>query len=130
MSTIFWRFSKRNIRIHMLRLSLAMLGIIIGVVAIASMGILGNTIVQEVSSSLSSVGDSVIVTPYACGGGGFGHGGGGSLANLYLTNQNFQQIKRLGCTECGHTRHVDIRAHESRGGQRRHRGEHLRAPAG
>ncbi|MGD0535011.1 MAG: ABC transporter permease [Methanoregula sp.] len=94
MSTIFWEISKRNIRIHMLRSTLAMLGIIIGVVAIASMGILGNTIVQEVSSSLSSVGDSVIVTPYAGGGGGFGGGGGGSSANLYLTNQNFQQIKR------------------------------------
>ncbi|MFA5236853.1 MAG: ABC transporter permease [Methanoregula sp.] len=94
MSTIFWEISKRNIRIHMLRSSLAMLGIIIGVVAIASMGILGNTIVQEVSSSLSSVGDSVIVTPYAGGGGGMGGGGGGHSANLYLTNQNFQQIKR------------------------------------
>jgi putative ABC transport system permease protein len=92
MTGIFWEISKRNIRIHMLRSSLAMLGIIIGVVAIASMGILGNTIVQEVSSSLSSVGDSVIVTPYAGGGGGFG--GGGSSNNMYLTNQNFQQIKR------------------------------------
>jgi len=89
MTGIFWEISKRNIRIHMLRSSLAMLGIIIGVVAIASMGILGNTIVQEVSSSLSSVGDSVIVTPYAGGGGGFG-----GSNNMYLTNQNFQQIKR------------------------------------
>jgi len=92
MTGIFWEISKRNIRIHMLRSSLAMLGIIIGVVAIASMGILGNTLVQEVSSSLSSVGDSVIVTPYAGGGGGFGGGGGSN--NMYLTNQNFQQIKR------------------------------------
>ncbi len=38
MSTIFWEISKRNIRIHMLRSSLAMLGIIIGVVAIACHG--------------------------------------------------------------------------------------------
>ena len=78
MSTIFWEISKRNIRIHMLRSSLAMLGIIIGVVAIASMGILGNSMVQVVSASLSSVGDSVIVTPYAGGGSHFGGGGGGS----------------------------------------------------
>jgi putative ABC transport system permease protein len=92
MSTIFWEISKRNIRIHMLRSSLAMLGIIIGVVAIASMGILGNTIVQEVSSSLSSVGDSVIVMPYVGGGSHFG--GSGSSANLMLTDQNYQQIKR------------------------------------
>ena len=92
MSTIFWEISKRNIRIHMLRSTLAMLGIIIGVVAIASMGILGNTIVQEVSSSLSSVGDSVIVMPYAGGGSSFG--GGGGAVDFKLTEQNYQQIKR------------------------------------
>ena len=94
MSTIFWEISKRNIRIHMLRSSLAMLGIIIGVVAIASMGILGNSMVQVVSASLSSVGDSVIVMPYVGGGTGFGGGGEGSSANLMLTDQNYQQIKR------------------------------------
>jgi len=95
MSTIFWEISKRNIRIHMLRSSLAMLGIIIGVVAIGAMGILGNSMTQEISSSLSSVGDSVIVTPYSGGGGGMGGGGGGSSsANLMLTDQNYQQIKR------------------------------------
>ena len=95
MSTIFWEISKRNIRIHMLRSSLAMLGIIIGVVAIGAMGILGNSMTQEISSSLSSVGDSVIVTPYSGGGGGgMGGGGGSSSANLMLTDQNYQQIKR------------------------------------
>ena len=93
MSRIFWEISKRNIRIHMLRSGLAMLGIIIGVVAIASMGILGNSIEQAVSSSLSSVGDSVIVMPYV-GGTGFGGGSGGSTANLMLTELNYQQIKR------------------------------------
>jgi putative ABC transport system permease protein len=79
----------------MLRSSLAMLGIIIGVVAIASMGILGNSMVQVVSASLSSVGDSVIVMPYVGGGTGFGGGGGASSANLMLTDQNYQQIKRV-----------------------------------
>jgi len=97
MSTIFWEISKRNIRIHMLRSTLAMLGIIIGVVAIGAMGILGNSMTQEISSSLSSVGDSVIVTPYSGGGGGIGSGGGGggSSANLMLTDQNYQLIKRV-----------------------------------
>ncbi|MDD1686209.1 ABC transporter permease [Methanoregula sp.] len=90
---IFWEIAKRNIRLHFLRSTLAMLGIVIGVVAIASMGILGNSLVATVSDSLSSVGDSVIVTPYTGGGGGFG-GGGGSSANLKITDQQFQQIKR------------------------------------
>ncbi len=71
---IFWEIAKRNLRIHLLRSTLAMLGIVIGVVAIASMGILGNTLVLSVSDSLHTVGDSVIVSPYTGGGSGFGQG--------------------------------------------------------
>jgi len=91
---IFWEIAKRNIRIHMLRSTLAMLGIVIGVVAIASMGILGNSLVATVSESLSSVGDSVTVSPYSGSGGGMGGGGGGTSVNLKLSDQNFQEIKR------------------------------------
>jgi len=92
---IFWEIAKRNLRIHLLRSTLAMLGIVIGVVAIASMGILGNTLVLSVSDSLHTVGDSVIVSPYTGGGSGFGPGGGGGgSANLKITDQQFQQIKR------------------------------------
>ena len=93
---IFWEIAKRNIRIHLLRSSLAMLGIIIGVVAIASMGILGNSMVLSVSDSLRTVGDSVIVTPHVGGSshGGFG-GGGGGATSLTIPEQDFQQIKRV-----------------------------------
>ena len=92
---IFWEIAKRNLRIHLLRSTLAMLGIVIGVVAIASMGILGNTLVLSVSDSLHTVGDSVIVSPYAGGGSGFGQGGGsGGSTSLKITDQQFQQIKR------------------------------------
>jgi putative ABC transport system permease protein len=92
---IFWEIAKRNIRLHFLRSTLAMLGIVIGVIAIASMGILGNSLVASVSDNLKSVGDSVIVTPYAGGGSGHFGGGGGSTASLKITDQNFQQIKRV-----------------------------------
>jgi putative ABC transport system permease protein len=99
MSTIFWEISKRNIRLHMLRSSLAMLGIVIGVVAIASMGILGNSVVLTVSDSLSSVGDSVIVTPYAgSGSGGMGPpggGGSGAVTSMKLSDQDYQEIQRI-----------------------------------
>jgi len=92
---IFYEIAKRNVRIHLLRSSLAMLGIIIGVVAIASMGILGNSLVLTVSDSLKTVGDSVIVTPHVGGNTrGFGGGGGGS-SSLTLSEQDFMQIKRV-----------------------------------
>jgi len=91
---IFWEIAKRNVRLHMLRSFLAMLGIVIGVVAIASMGILGNSMVLAVSDSLKSVGDSVIVTPHA-GGSSHGFGGGGGSTTLTLSEQDFNQIKRV-----------------------------------
>jgi putative ABC transport system permease protein len=91
---IFWEIAKRNIRIHLLRSFLAMLGIVIGVVAISSMGILGNSMVLSVSDSLRTVGDSVIVTPHAGGGGHGGFGSGGSTS-LTISEQDFQQIKRV-----------------------------------
>jgi putative ABC transport system permease protein len=90
---IFWEIAKRNLRIHLLRSFLAMLGIVIGVVAISTMGILGNSMVLSVSDSLRTVGDSVIVTPHA-GGGTRGLGGGGSTS-LTISEQDFQQIKRV-----------------------------------
>jgi putative ABC transport system permease protein len=89
---IFWEIAKRNIRIHLLRSFLAMLGIVIGVVAISSMGILGNSMVLSVSDSLRTVGDSVIVTPHA---GGYAFGGGGGSTSLTISEQEFQQIKRV-----------------------------------
>ena len=92
---IFWEIAKRNIRIHLLRSSLAMLGIVIGVVAIASMGILGNSMVLSVSDSLKTVGDSVIVTPHVGGNcPGVRRRWGGSTS-LTISEQDFQQIKRV-----------------------------------
>jgi putative ABC transport system permease protein len=89
---IFWEIAKRNVRIHLLRSFLAMLGIVIGVVAISTMGILGNSMVLSVSDSLRTVGDSVIVTPHA-GGGGMGFGSG--TTSFTISEQEFQQIKRV-----------------------------------
>jgi len=91
---IFWEIAKRNIRIHLLRSTLAMLGIVIGVVAIASMGILGNSLVLTVSDSLKTVGDSVIVTPHVGGTMRGFSGGTGGPSSLSITEQNFEQIKR------------------------------------
>lgn len=92
---IFWEIAKRNIRIHLLRSSLAMLGIVIGVVAIASMGILGNSLVLTVSDSLQTVGDSVIVTPHVGRTMGGFNGGAGGSSSISITEQNFLQIKRV-----------------------------------
>jgi putative ABC transport system permease protein len=91
-STVFFELSSRNVRLHWLRSLLAVLGIIIGVVTIVSMGILGNSLVLAISDSLSSVGDSIIVTPHT-GGGAFA-GGGGAAAPEMISDRQVEEIRR------------------------------------
>jgi putative ABC transport system permease protein len=54
----------RNLRRHWVRSLLAMVGIIIGVIAIASLGILGNSITVLLGGLVSDVSDTILVTPH------------------------------------------------------------------
>jgi putative ABC transport system permease protein len=87
---LFFDFAVRNVRLHWFRSLLAVIGIVIGVVAIASMGILGNSLVLAISDSLSTVGDSIIVTPHAGGGMGPAMAGTSEL----ITERKVEQIRR------------------------------------
>ncbi|MDD1716051.1 MAG: ABC transporter permease [Methanolinea sp.] len=87
-TSLFFEFSKRNVRLHWFRSLLAVIGIMIGVVTIATMGILGNSLVLAISDSLSTVGDSIIVTPHS--GGGMMGGGTSDL----ITERDVEQIRR------------------------------------
>ncbi len=88
--------SLRSIRLHGLRSLLASLGIIIGVVSIASIGMMGANLDLVVTSQLSTVGNVLVVRPYtgAGGFGGFGGGGGGATAAT-LTRTDYQDIQRV-----------------------------------
>lgn len=86
---IFFEFAKRNIRLHLFRSLLAVLGIVIGVASIASMGVLGNSLVLSVSDSISTVGDTIVVSPHA-GGGGFGAG----VSNQKISERDLESITR------------------------------------
>ncbi|MCU0632886.1 MAG: ABC transporter permease [Methanolinea sp.] len=68
---IFLDLAKKNLKIHWIRSFLAILGIIIGVLAIATMGILGHSISLLVANLISDVGDTVIITPHVAAGQGF-----------------------------------------------------------
>ncbi len=61
---IFLVFAVRNLRRHWVRSGLAALGIIIGVLAIASLGILGNNLIILFSGLVADVSDTVVVTPH------------------------------------------------------------------
>ncbi|WP_440950873.1 ABC transporter permease [Methanosphaerula subterraneus] len=88
---IFVDFAVRNLRRNWFRSLLAILGIIIGVLSISSMGILGNGIVLSVSDSFTSVGDSIVVSPHS-GGGGFGGVTVGTSARL--SEQQILELSR------------------------------------
>ena len=62
MSDIFFELSVRSVRLNFLRSLLASIGIVIGVVAISSMGMLGTNMQLSVKSQLSSDVNTVIVT--------------------------------------------------------------------
>jgi putative ABC transport system permease protein len=88
---ILFDFAKRNIRLHWLRSLLAVVGIIIGVTAISSMGMLGNSLVLSISDSLTSVGDTIVVTPHISAAPGTIAGGGSSLK---ITERQVEEIRR------------------------------------
>ncbi|WOX55191.1 FtsX-like permease family protein [Methanoculleus palmolei] len=61
---IFFDLAVRNLRRHKVRSVLATVGIIIGVVAIASLGIVGASLSGLISGMVSDVSDTVLVTPH------------------------------------------------------------------
>ncbi|WP_214020741.1 ABC transporter permease [Methanoculleus sp.] len=74
---IILALSMRSVRLHFLRSVLAALGIVIGVVAIASIGMMGANMTLSVTEELSDMANKLTVTPYTGGGGGMMMGGGG-----------------------------------------------------
>ncbi|MDV2481469.1 ABC transporter permease [Methanoculleus sp. Wushi-C6] len=68
---MLFSFAARNLRRHWIRSSLSIIGIIIGVVAIASLGIMGNSINLLVANVITDVGDTVVITPHTAIGGTF-----------------------------------------------------------
>ncbi|NYT06169.1 MAG: ABC transporter permease, partial [Methanomicrobiales archaeon] len=62
---IIFQLSVRSVRLHFLRSVLAALGIVIGVVAIASMGMMGANMTLSVTEELSEMANILVVSPDA-----------------------------------------------------------------
>ncbi len=61
---IFFEFAKRNLARHKFRSILAVIGIVIGVLAITALGILGNSVRLSASEQLHLIGNELVVFPY------------------------------------------------------------------
>jgi len=93
--SLFFSLAVRNLQMHWLRSLLAAIGIIIGVIAISSMGILGNALSLSITNSLSDVGDSIVVTPHVGYQGGMGVS---SSTSERLTDRQIELIRRAATT--------------------------------
>lgn len=99
MKDVILALSLRNIRIHFLRSVLAALGIVIGVVAISSMGMMGANMTLSVTEELSEMANIVVITA-SSGGGGFGGGMGGPMRGggdeeEKISQDEFNDIKKV-----------------------------------
>ena len=95
MKDIILQLSIRSIRLNFLRSLLAALGIVIGVVAISSMGMMGANMTMSVTEELSAMANVLVVKPDSGGGGGGMMGGGGSSSDDdYISKDQFENIER------------------------------------
>jgi putative ABC transport system permease protein len=94
---IIFKLSVRSVRLHFLRSVLAALGIVIGVVSIASMGMMGSNMTLSITDELSEMANILTVTADSGGGGGGGFpgGGGGSDDGNLIEEDDYEDIERI-----------------------------------
>lgn len=68
---MLFTFAARILQRHWIRSALSIIGIVIGVIAIASLGIMGNSINLLVANIITDVGDTIVITPHTAIGGTF-----------------------------------------------------------
>ena len=90
---IFFSFAIRNVRRHWFRSLLSVIGIGIGVAAIASLGILGGSINLLVANLISDVGDTIVVTPHTAISGTFASDPR-TAAYVTLSSQEVDKIRQ------------------------------------
>jgi putative ABC transport system permease protein len=96
MKDIILAMAIRNVKINYLRSILAAIGITIGIISIASMGMLGTNMTGSVKDQLSSMADKMSVSAYTGKGGGGGSGPPGmSSSSDNLTKSQFKTIEKI-----------------------------------
>ena len=94
---IIFQLSMRSVRLNLLRSVLAALGIVIGVVAIASIGMISANMTLSVTEELSATANVLVVKPDSGGGGSFGMPGGGGSSDDdddYISDDQFDDIRK------------------------------------
>lgn len=90
---MFFSFAARNLKRHWVRSGLSIIGIVIGVVAIASLGVMGNSINLLAANIITDVGDTVVVTPHTAIGGTFA-GDPRTVVDAAIPAREVEEIRR------------------------------------
>lgn len=85
----------RDIREHWVRSLFAIVGIIIGVAAISTLGMLGNGLALSVSDSMRYAGDTIVITPHVSASPG---SAGGEGSGLMITEHQAGEIRRAAAS--------------------------------
>ena len=92
---LIFQLAARSIRLNLLRSFLAALGIVIGVVAIAAMGMMGANMTLMVKDQMSEMGNVLTVTPDAGTSSGASAGAEWAAAPRERRRQ-FEQLRQFG----------------------------------
>ena len=98
---IFFELSVRNVRLNFLRSLLAAIGIVIGVVAITSIGIMGANMTLSITAELSESGNVIMMSPESGGGGGGPGGMGGGSSDdedEYIDKTQLRKIEQIAAS--------------------------------
>jgi putative ABC transport system permease protein len=92
---IFFQLSVRSVRLNFLRSILASIGIVIGVVAISTMGMLGTNMQLQVKDQLSSSANTIVITADAIRMGPPGSSPSSSSAESGITKAQLSKIRAV-----------------------------------
>jgi len=93
MKDIFFDLSVRSVRLNLMRSILASIGIVIGVVAISSMGMLGTNMQLQVKDQLSAGADTIVITADAVRMGPTGSSSSSASTATGITKTQLNKIK-------------------------------------
>jgi len=93
MKDIFFNLSVRSVRLNFMRSILASIGIVIGVVAISSMGMLGTNMQLQVKDQLSSGADTIVISADAIRMGPTGSSSSSASSATGITKTQLNKIK-------------------------------------
>jgi putative ABC transport system permease protein len=90
---IFFHLSIRSVKVNLTRSILASIGIVIGVVAISTMGMLGTNMSLQVEDQLSESANTIVITADAIRMGPPGMGGSSSSSSSAITKAQLSKIR-------------------------------------